>query len=442
MGDSAAAESDAAADAAGRGDEAILSLPTITTEAFDVGARPDFAALSEPVEVTLWHAIAQDHEAALNDVIMQFEAMPEWGGKIDVKSVHQGAYGDLRTALIAAMGTPSRPVMSQLYESWTSQFAERDLLVPVQVFVDADSDYGEADLSDFYPGFLDNNRWGETLVTLPFNKSVYLLFANTTLLDEAGLGIPTTWAELGQASKALTNLANNRYGLGGRPLMETFTPLFLMNQGEFIDGEGHLQLDSEPSRETVEFLLQITHDDKAMYIEQGYLSSGFGNQSLALFTGSSAGIPYIHTAVGGEFEWTVAQIPVRDADDPPRALSQGTNVGIFNGHPPEVQWAAWEFLKYLTGAESSAHYASVTGYMPIRRSSLEVEELKSKLEQDPIMQVAVSQLEFATFEPRMPQWESIRSVLNRQVGLFLQNPTDAARAVARMQREALRSLEE
>jgi multiple sugar transport system substrate-binding protein len=118
-------------------------------------------------------------------------------------------------------------------------------------------------------------------------------------------------------------------------------------------------------------------------------------------------------------------------------------VGIYAEHEPEVLWAAWEFLKFLTSAESSAHFATISGYLPVRRSSLDVAEFKAYVDENPVMAVAASQLEFAAFEPRMPVWESVRNALNRQVGQMLQTPTtDAARVASRMQRGAVESLED
>lgn len=416
----------------------LLRLPEPSLEGWDLGARPDFAAMQQPVEVTFWHAIAQSHEAALNAIVEDFQAAHP---NIAVRPTYLGSYQELFTALFAAMSTSNRPVLSQMYESWTSQLIERDLVVPLQLFVDAEGATAEADLADFFPGFLENNRWGGALVTLPFNKSVYVLVANLDLLEAAGLGVPQTWEELRQAALALTNREAHRHGFGVRPIMETFTPLFFMNGGEFIV-DGQLALDSPAAVETLDFLIQMVHRDQSTITESGYLTSIFGQQGVALFVNSSAGIPYIETAVGGTFRWAVAPLPTH-GDHPRRVLSQGTNVGLLAGHPPEVMWAAWEFLKFLTSAESTARFAQATGYMPVRRSALQIPSFAQFLEENPNLAVATSQLEFAAVEPRMPVWETIRNSLNRQVGQMLTDPTAEAAAVARrMMREAQDDLEE
>jgi multiple sugar transport system substrate-binding protein len=414
-----------------------LRLPEISAAGWEIGERPDLSSVDSPIQVTFWHAIAQRHEAALLDVIDRFEAeYPH----INIEPVYQGSYADLRTALVAALSTPSKPVMSQMYESWTSQFIEADLLVPIQAFVDADPTFGDAELAGYFSSFLENNRWGETLVTLPFNKSIYLLFANLDLLEGAGLGVPTTWDEMRVAAQTLT--VDNQRGFGVRPLMETFTPLFLMNGGDFLTADGQPDLESETCLETLQYLIDLTHTDDVCYLESGYLTAAFANQSIPLLTGSSAGISYTVRQVGDSFRWVVAPLP-SNGDNPRRVLSQGTNVGIYAEHDPATLWAAWEFLKFLTNAESSAHFAAISGYLPVQRGSLEVPELADQIASDPNTEVAASQLEFAAFEPRMPEWESIRDSLNSLVGQMLTNPTLTAERVAgRMMREARQAIED
>ncbi|MBN1477857.1 extracellular solute-binding protein [Candidatus Sumerlaeota bacterium] len=414
-----------------------LRLPEISAEGWGVGERPDPVAVEGPVTVTFWHAIAQRHEAALLDVIASFEA--EYPN-INIEPVYQGSYTDLRTALVAALSTPNKPVMSQMYESWTSQFIEADLLVPVQAFINADPTFGDAELDGYFSSFLENNRWGETLVTLPFNKSLYLLFANLDLLEGAGLGVPTTWEEMRTAAQTLT--VDNRRGFGVRPLMETFTPLFLMNGGDFLTADGQPDLESEACLETLQCLIDLMHTDDVCYLESGYLTAAFANQSIALLTGSSAGISYTDRQVGDAFRWVVAPLPSH-GDNPRRVLSQGTNVGIYADHDPQTLWAAWEFLKFLTNAESSAHFAAISGYLPVQRGSLEVPELANQIASDPNTAVATSQLEYAAFEPRMPEWETIRDSLNSLIGQMLTNSTLTAERIAgRMMREARQAIED
>jgi multiple sugar transport system substrate-binding protein len=414
-----------------------LRLPEISAEGWGVGERPDLSSADGPIQVSFWHAIAQRHEAALLDVVASFEAVYP---NIDIDPVYQGSYSDLRTALVAALSTPNKPVMSQMYESWTSQFIEADLLVPVQAFIDADPTFGDAELAGYFSSFLENNRWGETLVTLPFNKSIYLLFANVDLLEGAGLGIPTTWDEMRTAAQTLT--VDNQRGFGVRPLMETFTPLFLMNGGDFLTTDGQPDLESEACHETLQYLIDLMHTDDVCYLESGYLTAAFGNQSIVLLTGSSAGISYTERQVGDSFRWTVAPLPT-NGDHPRRVLSQGTNVGIYAEHDSETLWAAWEFLKYLTSAESSAHFAAISGYLPVQRGSLEVPELANQIAADPNTAIATSQLEFAAFEPRMPEWETIRDSLNSLIGQMLTNSTLTTERIAgRMMREARQAIED
>jgi multiple sugar transport system substrate-binding protein len=404
--------------------------PSAPAGAADGGAEQE-------VTVTFWHAIAQQHEAALSQIIQAFEQENPW---ITIEATSKGGYVDLNTALMTAMPTRNRPVIAQVYESWTAQYLEADVIVPVQRFLDDDGDFGDEDLADFYPPFLQNNIWNGEIVTLPFNKSLYLLFVNLDLLEAEGLGVPETWQQMREASLALTE--GDRKGIGFRPLVESFTTLFFMNGGEYLGPNGEPLLDQTPSIETVEYLAALRWEDNSMLVESNYLSSAFAGQNVGMFIGSSAGIPYVEGPVGDTFRWTTAPLPSH-GDATRNVLSQGTNVAIFEGHDAATQQAAWEFLKFLTNSENTALFATISGYLPVRRSAVESPEYLAYLAENPYLRAAADELEHAAFEPRLPQWEGARDELNRSIGqLFASSIDDPAAFAQRMNTAVAEALAE
>ena len=58
--------------------------------------------------------------------------------------------------------------------------------------------------------------------------------------------------------------------------------------------------------------------------------------------------------------------------------------------PPAA--AAWDFIKYLTTAQSQSTWASATGYVPIRQDALDLEPLTSTYVNDPRFKVPYDQL--------------------------------------------------
>jgi sn-glycerol 3-phosphate transport system substrate-binding protein len=54
--------------------------------------------------------------------------------------------------------------------------------------------------------------------------------------------------------------------------------------------------------------------------------------------------------------------------------------------------AAWDFVNYLTSAETQSAWAAGTGYVPIRADSLDIEPLLTTYTDDPRYRVAYDQL--------------------------------------------------
>ena len=58
----------------------------------------------------------------------------------------------------------------------------------------------------------------------------------------------------------------------------------------------------------------------------------------------------------------------------------------------QIAGVTWDFIKYLVDPQQQSDWAAATGYVPVRRSSLELDPIKSRYETDPRFAVAFEQL--------------------------------------------------
>ena len=58
------------------------------------------------------------------------------------------------------------------------------------------------------------------------------------------------------------------------------------------------------------------------------------------------------------------------------------------------QWAAWEFMKYMTGTDAQAYLAEMTGYMPNSTSARNHPDLAAYYNANPVRKVALDQLAY------------------------------------------------
>src|SRR5690606_26066235 len=194
------------------------------------------AASAAPVKITFWHALGGEHGEIIADLVAEFNASQD---EVLVDAQYQGNYGTLMQKLMAAVAAGDPPTLTGSYNNWTSVFIDADAITPMARFVnDAQVGLSDDELADFFPAFLEANTWDGGLYSLPFNKSVQVLYYNKDLLDQAGVGVPRTMDELAHAVrevKAKTGVP----GLALRPDIDTFAAYFRAFGGEWLDASGN-----------------------------------------------------------------------------------------------------------------------------------------------------------------------------------------------------------
>jgi len=389
---------------------------------FSTGCRSRSETIPKPGKtmVNFWHAMGRTHSNILNGIIMDFERN---NPDVDINVVYQGSYDSLLTNLTASCTAGTNPVMAQMYESWTSRFIEHQLMMPVEDLARKYGGLSEEDRKDFVRVFIEDNSWDNRLITLPFNKSAYVLYYNRDAMkeigmtDEKGRGrAPVTWEELRTACKKLTvkqGGGRKRYGFGIRPFIEGYTTFLFRAGGSYLDPSGQeILFDNEIGLSALQYLVDMVNKDRTAYVEPDYLSTAFATGNIAMFVSSTASLPYNEKAVGEKFDWDTAPIPYPEGKERvSRTLFQGTNIGIFNNHPPKTLQAAWRFLQFLTDTENAATWSIGTGYLPIRYSVLKMDKMKQYLQKNPRYQTPVSLLDNGQFESRLVVWEPMRTVI-------------------------------
>ncbi len=370
-----------------------------------VGLAFGMVALAAPkVTITFWHAMTRAHKDALTYLAGKFmETHPD----IQINLVYQGHYRDLSQKLLAAVLAGKPPVMAQMYEDWTVKFIDAGALLLLEPYVSEDI------LADIPESLITSNTFEvdgkKVLVTLPFNKSAMVLFYNTDLIDKP----PTTWDELLEMAKSLTVDKDgdgkiDQYGFGIRPYPELFIEFFHQAGGViFNEDMTKCLINSEAGITAMNFLLELK---KYSLYQSGYLSGPFGSGRVAMYIGSSAGIPFVASASAGHHGWNTAALPVGPANG--ESIIQGTNIGVFSlGTTEEQQRAAIEFAKFLISPEATRYWAIKTGYLPVRISVLSSPEWEEYIAQHPEHEAPTEMLLKGFVYPHHANMYNIRQVI-------------------------------
>ena len=398
---------------------------------------------SEKVVVEFWHAMGGGHGEALKEIVEMFNSL---NPDIEVKPVYVGRYSALLQKILASAQGNTLPVMAQSYANWTAKLIAGGYVEELSKYInDPEIGLTKEEWEDIFAPFRKMVTWGDKIYAIPFNKSTYLLYVNTDLLDLEGLEIPKTMDELLDVAKTLTQDLDgdgnvDQYGFGIRPNVDTFQVFLRFNGGRIYDEEkNEVTINSPEAKEALQFMVDLVHKYKVAFMQGGYLSGPFGDGKVAMYIGSSAGMPYVARASQGKHEWTWAPIPKWKKYAPPFA---GTDVVIFSTATEKQKKAAWKFLKFLISPDITTFWAIKTGYMPVRKSALETKGWKSYVESNPMIEVPVKQIPYGSIDPKPAQWAEIRNAVTTAVTNAMYQKQSVEEALEWAEKEIKRILEE
>ncbi len=321
--------------------------------------------ITEPVEITFWHAMNGGQEKALTDLTNKFtEANPN----ITVTLQNQSSYPELQQKLTATTASPKNlPTMTQAYADWMFLPAQDGLVLNLADYINHET-IGFDNFEDILPGLRASVEVGDKILGIPFNKSTEVIWYNKDLFEELNLEVPTTFEELKEVSKTIYE-EKGIAGAGFDSLCNYYTTA-LKNAG--VDFTPDADPTSPESIEAANYYLEgvkegyfrIAGTDK-------YLSGPFGSQTVGMYIGSTAGEAYVKEGAEGKFEPGVGAFPAQ------YSIQQGTDLYVFDSATAEQKTAAFEYLKFLTTTENQIDWAIATGYLPIRATAIASDEYKN-----------------------------------------------------------------
>ncbi|HVP58913.1 MAG TPA: ABC transporter substrate-binding protein [bacterium] len=395
------------------------------------GACSQHSGQTNVTRITFWHGMGGPLGRVLEDLIKEFNATHP---NIHVISVSMGNYNALSQKIMAAVAAGKPPVLAQAYENWTVELIMTNSIVPIQKFIDGPTGLSRESLADILPVFIENNKWGNTIWSFPFNKSVRALYYNKDLFAKAGLDPehpPETWDDYYEYARRITKDTNGDgkpeiWGTAGQINAWTFGNLLLENGGQFLDPKTDLVAFNGPEGiEALAFMKKLLADGV------GFVASGFEYQNdflagkVGMIEGSTVSVAFM----AGKYSFPLGIAPLPRGKLPGMTIA-GTNIVIFSKATPAEQEAAWEFVKWFTDTQQTAKWAAGTYYVPIRRSAFETDVLKQQFDAYPGLRETFGQLDYASFEPKIAGWYAGRRYLDeRAIEAALKGDVDEATAL-------------
>lgn len=358
-------------------------------------------------ELVFWTRINDTFE----DEIAAFEEMNP-----GVKIVRVGvgsSYDDLVMKYVAAAVSGDMPHVGLLSQRYgIPQIYDADVLVPIEDFMTEDEQ------NDIMNAYWERYTYKGKRVAVPFQSSMPVLYVNLTLLNEAGLEIPTTWDEIIIAAKALTkdvdsDGATDVYGFNLPDDAPWYVnSLVSQSGGTIIHDDGSVTVNTDEMKSVLTSIQKLVADGSMPANQHGTAKDDFKNGALAMMLCSCASYKNINGGVDGKFEWAMSTYPSIGGNI--MAPIGGNALGVFKSND-EMEALAWEFVKFMTSSDAVSGFTMNKGYLPIKYSFMDTDFVKARLN-DSIWTKTFEQVQFLKGQPVNPVdatiWKDINDILS------------------------------
>jgi len=396
------------------------------------------------VTVTFWHAMGGPLGDVLEDtLIAEFN---ETHPGIEVVPVAMGNYRALSQKIMASVMAGDTPSIAQAYETWTAQLVRGGAIVPMDSLIALDPFFTDSIWPDVYEVFREDNTFDGRVFSLPFNKSVPMIYYNADLFDSLGLSPAATLDGHRALLEALCLDGNSdgdlldgedRWGTAFTGSVWTFECLLSQHGGSLLDSAGSsVTFDSPEGEAALGYLQTLLHEDGSAYLATGFdHQRQFANGRVALIEASVTSLAFLEQDMQSRaenglptFGIGVAPLP---AGERRSVFIAGTNVVIFRSGDPREVSASWEFAKWFLEPRQQARWFAGSGYLPAVHSALDEPEAQARIVAHPGLDAVIGQLDYAIFEPQTSAWYEGREFLSEAIEIALYGRMTAGEALSR-----------
>lgn len=365
-----------------------------------------------PEALALWQQIADRAEQRVDGLQIDVEGTP---------------FNDYWTKLQTQLASGGSADLVQMQSLRFPAYASRDVLMPLNQFIEADPDF---DVEDFYPTIRTAFEHDGELQILPFDLGAFVTYINVDLFEAAGVPlpdpeVPMSWAQLAEIAKALTNPEAGTYGLVLAPTLESTLPWIWSNGGEAITADGKAVVADEKSLEAIKFLLDLVHEQKVV---QPINDLANANVAPEAFVGGKVGMyfdgpwRFVSIRQNASFNWDVVPFPAGSAGSVPWVAGSGWGI---SANAPDPQ-AAWKALKELTSTESLKILDDAGRVFPSRKSTFALRTASDEAPKNAALVDKVLSGEIGAARPLVPPptWNEIGQLAMQLMSPLFIEPGD------------------
>jgi sn-glycerol 3-phosphate transport system substrate-binding protein len=413
------------------------------------------AKATKPVDITFWYSgVKASNVDALKALVAAYDASQQ---KVHVTAQFQGTYDEASDKYLTALRGGTLPNMVMLEETRLQLMIDSKSLMSATSCADADG-YSTA---DYLKPVLDEFTVDKQLWPMPFNVSNPVLYFDANDFVKAGLDParpPRTFAEVLDAARKIKSSGAAKTGFAWE-MQPWYVEQFFAKAGQPIVDQGNgrdgratkAAVEGKTGQEIYGFVDQLFKEGLALNVgrnESGtdtLLALGKGDASMAIGTSAALGSIYDIQAAGQFTDVKVGVAPLigPDAKDGGVTVGGGALFMVGKGKSDLEKAATWDFAKWLDEPQQQATWHKRTGYIPIRKSAVELPEVADLWKQKPAFRVAYDQLVSSGLKiggPSIGPYKEFRDVIRTSLESLVLKHISPAEALAQAQRDATSEL--
>lgn len=361
-------------------------------------SAPSEEAAEGPVEIDFWYGLGSVAGETMESIITDFNESQD---DVIVNGVSQADYSETWQKVQAGLAAGNAPAVFIGGTDVISAYGgDEGILEPLDEYMAAE----EFNKDDLLPVFTEPNIVDGKTYGIPGYGTTQIMYFNTEVYEEAGVDPDeafASWESLAEASKVIQEKTGAQHGHMIMWGFENLRDIALSNGGQLISEDGKEVLINSPEWvEAWEFARKNIHDDQTM----GLISGGQGweywyktidqvmNGNAGGYTGSS----------GDRGDLDFSYIDAREQPgmngNESRPAAGGMNMIIPKAASQAEKDAAFQWIQYFTSPEVQSEWSMTIGYIPVRESTMEVEEYKQYVEENPYAGVPYEQALHASTE--------------------------------------------
>lgn len=352
---------------------------------------------NKKIEVEFWYGLSGYPSELMKGYIDEFNNSQDI---YYVIGVEQSSHEETFKALKSSIARKRVPAVVLLGNQHLNYLASKGVMDKLNDFKQDD------ELQDFIESYMEQNRIKEDIMGIPMYGTTSVLYYRRDFFEEHNIKPVDllTWEAVSEVANKLTQKNNGEILVYGWEIMYGAQNLIdgaISNGGNFLSEDGgEVIINSQEWIEAWEFFRELVHDKKLIKVHYGGDITGnrFANID-DIMQGRTAG--YMGSCGDrGELDPSVIGtylLPTWENKlDNPRGVVNLYSLSIPIYVDQSVRNGSVAWISFLTSEEKSLDWLTNTGFLPVRKSSMDEDAFYSRVLENSDYFIPISQVKLGT----------------------------------------------